>query len=444
MGLFLAPIGIQYLAQYIWRSGTKLLKIASRVFQFQHTNKEKIESHRNESTNDSLLRAADQNNFRYTVSQIGITVIIIAILLPPLYRQTVAYSSYNDTLITQANATFAKEKADADLLIQTIKSLPPGRVFAGRGGTWGKDFRVAETPYFMHLSTYGIPTVLWLPETWSNNSDTEQYFSEDIPDHYDLYNIRYVVAPPKTEPQKFWHLIQETPSWKLYDVTNPGSTTNNPQSKSDYITTGVSPSLVYATKTTYANVIRLWIQSPYPERKLFPELSLTKNKKASQLPQFSMVDEATYRTSDNKTHALFSEQPVYMTPWEWPKAFPQYQLPDKKIGEKEELPISIISQSSDTDMVFKATITISEPCPTCVVVLKQTYHPNWKATVNGKPVESIDVFPSYTAIRLEEPGTYEVVFSYQPSKIKTLLLSTTILTLLTLSLILIHQKRSAK
>jgi hypothetical protein len=449
MGLFLAPIGLMWIID----QATQKIKGGA----------DKIHS-KNFHTSYFIL-----------LTSLVLLICFLMLLLPPLYRQTLAYSTHNDTLISQANETFAKEKADADLLIQTIKSLPPGRVFAGRGGTWGKDFRVAETPYFMHLSTYGIPTVLWLPETWSNNSDTEQYFSEDIFDHYELYNIRYVVAPPKQTPQKFWHLIQETPSWKLYEVElsagshqlasrRSGSSDNNvntSESKdliadgSSYITVGTSPSIVFATKTTYANVVRLWIQSPYPGKKLFPELILTNKKLASkgsalrsysQLPQFSMVDEATYKTIDNKMHSLFAEQPIYMTPWEWPDAFINYkpQISNDKQISNNTFQISndmtIVSQSSDTDQIFRATVEIKEPCPTCVVVLKQTYHPNWHATIrklstndesstNYELRSTIDVFPSFTAIRLEKPGTYEVVFSYQPSRLKIILMISAVIVL---------------
>ena len=53
---------------------------------------------------------------------------------------------------------------------------------------------------YMHLSTYGIPVILWLPETWSPNSDTEQYFSENNPAHYSLYNVRYVATPIDLAP----------------------------------------------------------------------------------------------------------------------------------------------------------------------------------------------------------------------------------------------------
>jgi hypothetical protein len=122
-----------------------------------------------------------------------------------------------------------------------------------------------------------------------------------------------------------------------------------------------------------------------------------------------MIDEATYITPDAKTHSLFAEPPVYINP-----NLPTSQSPN--------LPIQILSQSNDTDMVFKAKVEIKEKCPTCVLVLKQTFHPNWRAVVNGKSVKPIAVFPFYTAVRLEEPGEYEVVFTYTPSKSKMLLL----------------------
>jgi len=56
--------------------------------------------------------------------------------------------------------------------------------------------RVAETPYYMHLSTYGLPTSLWLPKL----VDEFRYgtvFSDNQAKDYDLYNLRWIVAPPK-------------------------------------------------------------------------------------------------------------------------------------------------------------------------------------------------------------------------------------------------------
>ena len=150
-------------------------------------------------------------------------VLVIIILIPPVYQWTITYNDLNNRLIIQANENHAKVYADEQKLFAELRSLPTARIFAGRGGSYGKKFEVAETPYFMNLSTYGLQTTLWLPETWSMNSDTEQYFSEDQAKDYDLYNIRYAVAPPDVTPQPFWQLIDKTPTWKLYQVPTTGT-----------------------------------------------------------------------------------------------------------------------------------------------------------------------------------------------------------------------------
>lgn len=285
----------------------------------------------------------------------------------------------------------------------------------------------------MHISTYGIPTVLWLPETWSPNSDTEQFFSEDKVDDYVLYNLKYVVAPPDKEPISFWKPLKEDKTWKLYQVMKSeenikpfNNVTIQQFSNFGYITTGYDVARVTSDKLSFVNVIRLWVQSDYPKLGLYPRLNLQKkvkqypisNTQSSinyelqttnySLPNFSMTDESTYQTPDRKIHSLFHEPPVYsVNPNEIEKG-----VDVQKYGE-----IKIKSQSSDTDMIFKATVDVSEKCATCLVILRQTYHPSWVATVDGKRVESFAVFPFYTAVKVS-PGTHEIVFTYEPSILK--------------------------
>ncbi len=359
-GLFLLPLGLEQLASRVTSYVTRTLKLKFSI--------------------------------------LSVVLALLVILISFVYPQTVRYAAHNDTLIRQANENFANAEKDTTLLLSTLNqelSTNPGRVFAGRGGSWGRNFRVAETPYYMHLSTYGIPTVLWLPETWSPNSDIEQYFSEDQPRDYVLYNIRYVVAPPDQPSQPFWKKMKETSSWILYSVDTDG-----------YITTGVSPAIVSTTKETFINVIRLWIQSDYHKRGLYPQLVFdpTFPKKVG-LPNFRMTDEATYRVPGGTTHSLLAEIPTYLAP-----------------DGCTDGSAKILSQTTTGDMEFAARVEITSSCPRSVVILRQTYHPSWKATVNGNPAETITVFPFYTAILLDKPGTYEVAFTYKPSTLKIVLL----------------------
>ena len=387
-----------------------------------------------------------------------------------IYPQTISYSKHNDRLIKQANENHAKVKNDEEALFTALRKAQgdaPGRVFAGRGGWWGKDFKVAETPYYMQLSTFGIPTVLWLPETWSPNSDVEQYFSEDKAKDYDLFGIRYVATPPKQETQKFWKLIAEKPTWKLYEVEKTvipakagiqpsSSQIRDPRLRGDdnvgsgddnksvgYFTSGVRPAIVATDKRSYGNVVRLWIQSDAHVKGLYPELTFAKDyPKKTGLPNFKMIDEVTYVVPDGTKHNLFQEPPWYQntTPAE------------QDLAPRDNKPI-ILSEENNTDMVFKTKVEVGENCQECIVVLKQSFHPNWRATIDGKPAPTFTVFPFYLAVsvpsgpparfaarRAGEAGTHEIVFSYQPSRLKIALLLLELAVLVSLIILAIRSR----
>ena len=340
-----------------------------------------------------IIEKLSKFKFVRPVAYLCISVFVYLVLIQPI----ISYATYNTTLIGQANATYRQKKESFDQLLETLRELEqtrPGRVYALRG-TEGKAFEIASTPYYMQLSTYGIPTVPWLPETWSMNSDTEQFFVEDNPRHYALFNIRYIVAPPSKKPQLFWKLLKETGDWNLYEAETDG-----------YIGAGTAPAIIGGSKTTLVNLIHFWIQSDYPKQFIFPELSMNNRFTASSLPQFRMTDPVTYVTPDGVVHSLVGEPPRYENPSAIPK----------------NIPLTILSQSNDTDMRFTTRVEVASPCPTCVVVLKQTFHPNWTVRVNGKPTKTSIVFPFYVGVRLDLPGTYDITFSYTPPVTKLLVL----------------------
>lgn len=335
-------------------------------------------------------------------ARVIVTFLAILAIIVLVYPQSIRYAADNDKLITRANANYADEGSDANRLVSAIQKLEtthPGRVFTGRGGSWGKTFKIAETPMFMYLSMFDIPTVLWLPETWSPNADTEQYFRENTETDYDLYNIRYVATPADLAGeniQPFWKLIDESKSWKLYEVPTSG-----------YVTAGIRPAVVASDKYSFKNVIRLWIQSSDPKQGLYPELILKPrmdigNMRTVALPHFLMQDEVTFQVPDGSIHNVFAEPPRYEGGFQ---------------GS-----VRVTNQSDDTDMIFTAAVSAPPHCPDCMVILKQTYHPNWHVTVDGKPVVPMIVFPFYLAIPIPE-GTHTVVFSYEPSILKLVLLA---------------------
>jgi uncharacterized membrane protein YfhO len=56
----------------------------------------------------------------------------------------------------------------------------------------------------------------------------------------------------------------------------------------------------------------------------------------------------------------------------------------------------------------------------CFLLLKMSYHPRWKATVNGKAVTAVHLLPSYIGVPLD-PGTQRVELRFEPGPLKEIL-----------------------
>lgn len=381
-GFFLAPIGYAYVLSFSEKLLKSMMQVGKKFLKTLDTEETETEAETEKNSNTNVLSPA---------YKIGLSVLLTFTFFLMMSPQTNAYGHYNDFLIKRGNENFDKQNPDVVTLFAELKKLPPGRVFTGRGGSWGKKLQIAETTYFMHLSTYGVPVILWLPETWSPMSDVEQFFVEENPDHYNLMNVRYVVTPPDVTPQSFWKFITQTPSWKLYSVNTEG-----------YFTTGSLATVVYSKKEHYINLVRLWLQSDYPKQKIFPELTFNKKEMMqTPLPAFGMIDESIYQTRDGKLSSLFGETPVYM-------------------ASESAVTLSGADQT-DHDMILKTTVNVGNDCTHCLVILKQSSHPNWQAWVNGKPSRTFTVFPFYRAVEVSQPGTNTIEFRYVPSPVKMML-----------------------
>lgn len=333
-------------------------------------------------------------------SSIG-TIILIILLALPVYQGTNKYLGPNKQWIRESNARFDRDWVDFEKIIQEITRQPPGRIYAGRPGNWGKDFKVGPTPVYMALSVRGLATSGFLPETWSLNSDPEQFFNEQWPQHYNLFNIRYLVTPLDHQIPDFAQEIGSFGNYRLSQVETSG-----------YFDLGYSNLAVLAQKENILNIIHLWMISNSVKQKQFPTLVL---KGSSGLTnQIKMIDEVNYEVLGQK-YNLFAN-PVFT------------QAQAFKINPKGK-----VLQEKVEFQKYEAMIEIDKDCQSCLVVFKMTYHPNWQTKIDHQPAEKLMVFPSLMAARIP-PGMHHVSFEYQPSSIKLLLLASGALALIAFSL----------
>ena len=73
----------------------------------------------------------------------------------------------------------------------------------------------------------------------------------------------------------------------------------------------------------------------------------------------------------------------------------------------------------------------------CHLLLKATYHPGWRATVDGQPIAPVMVAPAFVAVPLA-PGQHHVVLEYRPGAFRLILL---VLGLLVLGLAALAERR---
>ena len=305
-------------------------------------------------------------------------------------QQTLKYNSLNSRWIGEANTAYRYDEKNFQQLISYLKTLPPARIYAGRPGNWGHDFRLGSSQIYMLLSVVGLDITQFLPETWSMMSENDQNFDERVLADYDLLNTRYIVSPKFNDFPKEAKLAKEFGPFKVYSVPTGG-----------WFDVVSSPMFVETDKTNFINLVHLWHRS-YPRTwKMHPLISVDKNPVIpdGMERRLKMVDEVTYRENGEEKNIFAG----------FPFVFPQATPSGKIISEKVE------KQS------YSATVEVPANCRNCLIMFKMSYHPNWRTYLDGTETEKFAVFPYYVAVPAS-PGRHTIEVVHRPHKLKIFLL----------------------
>src|SRR5439155_23477 len=122
----------------------------------------------------------------------------IAILLVPAVKERLDFENLNGLWMRQTKAAI---DADTDMasIVSALRGLPAGRVYAGLRSNWGEQLDFAIPFRSVHAYQYLVTErfrMLAPPYGGASlNSDLQFDFNDQIAAQYDLYNVRYVVAP---------------------------------------------------------------------------------------------------------------------------------------------------------------------------------------------------------------------------------------------------------
>jgi hypothetical protein len=318
---------------------------------------------------------------------------VTALIFAPVYNERRDYLLRNEHFMQLSDTAYERDQVPIEALEARLRTLPPGRVYAGFRGGWGNQYAEGEVPVSVILQDAGFDMLgyLWFP--FSFNSDVQTLFDESRPEHYNLFNVRYVVAPKDRTFPSFVQPVADFGRHRLYRVVTSGYFD---LVSSDVAFAGDIGQLYPAGSS--------WLSGPLPAAKEHPAIvlpAMTPPDGLHPLPIAIAQQAMASRATD----------------------------PGPSRGE-------IVSESQGSNS-YTATAHVLRQS---VLMLKETYHPGWHVTVDGRDAKTMMLMPSYIGVQMT-PGTHAVRFEYRPPSSRMPLLA---LGLLLLPLIALAEWRGPR
>jgi hypothetical protein len=286
------------------------------------------------------------------------------LLLVPALGERWSYYAQNTDWMRQTQAALDAD-ADARTILAELARQPRGRVYAGLRSNWGQtlDFGIPfnSVRFYNLFAQYELDAVAPPNQSLSFNADLLWEFNDQDLSHYRLFNVDYVIAPPKVTFPPDLRVLATTSKYILYAAPGRG----------------------YAE---YAAV--------------------TRSEPASTKAELFAKELAWLRSGE---------------PARW--TFARYDYPSTA---PVDVPLPIRDCATGRiayERVQAARFEVLARCDTAsAMVIKVTYHPNWRVTVDGTAVPTFMASPSYLAFALPA-GEHFVVAEYRSTPIKTPLLA---------------------
>ncbi len=295
----------------------------------------------------------------------GIPGLLILALMLPALRERYVFYTHNARDVESAAALL---DADPDYyaILDRVKELPPGRL------VWrSARFGLYDPSWF--LTFYDITTID-RGQGLSLNAGITQYFNTRKPFTYDLFNVTYVVGPASAIPLDFFEPVLKTSRYALYRVKTSG----------------------------YARFVGLLPSPDLPRGTL----------KAHQFMQDANVQ---WLTSADAAAGRFIQ-------WHYPPGIP----PPENIGSSGDENTGTVTAQEVSANRMKISVECRQ---LSTLVLKVTFHPNWRVTVDGHSAKTFMVSPSYIGLQVPA-GQHQIVAEYRSGALKKTLIVLGICTLL--------------
>ncbi|MBN1139396.1 MAG: YfhO family protein, partial [Anaerolineae bacterium] len=294
-------------------------------------------------------------------------------LLVPVYLERIEYASYNVRWMRENQAAFQADGGQLDQLLIELKTLPPARVYAGRGANWGGEYKIGSVPVYALLAVSRIDNPGYLYHAMSLNADIEGYLDESRPATFNLFNLRYAIVPEGQTAPAGAQLLGAYGRHRLYQVPTTG-----------YFDLVDSDLALYGGRESWFEAARAWLQTRLVEARQHPRI---------------VFGPAPKGEGDTLPLSAAAEM-----------------LPSHQPAQQESCGQIV------TEAVAGNRYQVQfETGRACWLMLKSTFHPGWRATLDGKAVETHMLAPSFVGVAVE-PGWHQATLTYEPGGLRLWLL----------------------
>jgi len=291
---------------------------------------------------------------------------IIALAAIPALAERWLYLDRNQEWMNETQAALDDDR-DLAAIVDRLQTLPPGRIFAGLRDGFGDQMKNGSVRVPDVLTFHQIETAAAPYQSLTLNSDLIWHFDYTKLAHYDALNARYLIAPVDLSVPSGLRPLMHTERYTLYEAPTSG-----------YFGLGMTPVAFAGAQEDFFVAARTWFLGRPPAAGIVPAFALDGTPRADGVEYAPMEGAASAIRRLTASGALESFGSI-----------------DAEVTGPYD---------------YEATVRITEPATT--MFLKASYHPDWRAYVDGREVTPFMVAPSYPAITLE-PGEHSVRFEYR-------------------------------
>jgi hypothetical protein len=230
----------------------------------------------------------------------------------------------------------------------------PGRGYAGTSWDWGKDYKLSDVPIYGYWARFGIPAISYMMHSMGLNSDLEVSFDPSRRDHYDLFNVRYLMAYDASYLPGFAGDRTQLPGIHAATVDTPGYF--------DLVQSDAFFSLANSDQAGLYALNQEYLASAHHKHKRHFRVGWQGGDQA-----------------EGDEQEISAGQSLDQLNW------------------ASQGPPGAVLFSTEQDGRYSARISTQEAA---YALFRMTFHSNWRASVDGRPVATVMLSPSYIGIPL--------------------------------------------